>query len=197
MNKYLTIALLVLFAACKKNDDKQYIPLNADLKKNYSFKEGSYWIYRDSLSGREDSFCVTGYSQRDQYIQSAANVYETVNMVIYQYPASNPYSDSASWVMSLNTGGKISLDYFYQMQPLESFHITDLNYDYPFATNNFADITIHPKLVVRGAAYANVAECAEGQDSYFLKDSVGFVIIKTHYETQSHVWELERYHINY
>ncbi|MES2479686.1 MAG: hypothetical protein V4561_11410 [Bacteroidota bacterium] len=53
-------SLIMFFAGCKKKN--QTIYLSEDIKRNFSFKPGSYWIYRDSISGREDS-CYIGLSR--------------------------------------------------------------------------------------------------------------------------------------
>ena len=57
--KYYFLILLVFFCAfigCQKKT--AIVPMNAILKKYYCYKQGSYWIYRDSLNGDIDSFAV-------------------------------------------------------------------------------------------------------------------------------------------
>lgn len=131
MEKYLTIALLLLFAACKK-DGKPYMPLNADLKKNYSFKVGSYWIYRDSLTGRVDSFYVTKYS--DGNVEGQDNVYESSGMVISQHNIDNIFSDTAEWNIALFRGNIISLAND-QWPSGRHFYASELS-KYPFVSSN-------------------------------------------------------------
>jgi hypothetical protein len=55
--KYLVAAVIFLcIAACKKKDTST--PIDATLKKYFSYKKGTYWIYRDSLRGVIDCFAV-------------------------------------------------------------------------------------------------------------------------------------------
>lgn len=58
MKKYLLIAGIILLAGCIKKKG-QYIHINGDMQAAYYFKQGSYWIYTDSISGQTDSFYVT------------------------------------------------------------------------------------------------------------------------------------------
>ncbi len=50
--------LMLLFQSCKKKDETAYI--NPELKKHFNFQKGSYWIYRDSLTGDIDTLMVSG-----------------------------------------------------------------------------------------------------------------------------------------
>lgn len=55
-NLYLLfICLAVTISACHKTSIPRY-PLSAALKANFGYKIGSYWVYRDSVSGETDSF---------------------------------------------------------------------------------------------------------------------------------------------
>lgn len=58
MKNLLIITLAILFfTSCKKKDNTYYI--SKETKRNLSFMSGSYWIFRDSISGKEDSFIST------------------------------------------------------------------------------------------------------------------------------------------
>src|ERR1039457_5726431 len=54
---FLAIILLLLFEGCGKKSSNS-TPVDATLKKYFSYKVGTYWIYRDSLRGEIDSFVV-------------------------------------------------------------------------------------------------------------------------------------------
>ena len=61
----ISLLILLFFDACKKCDEKQY-PLSQKQLDFTNFKEGSYWIMRDSISGDIDSILlisnITRYS---------------------------------------------------------------------------------------------------------------------------------------
>ncbi len=50
-------AFTLTFFACKKQPAKA--PVNGSLKAAFSYKIGTYWVYKDSISGGWDSFYVT------------------------------------------------------------------------------------------------------------------------------------------
>lgn len=52
-----TLLFWILVAACKK-DLGTFVPIQPLLKKNFSYKVGSYWLYRDSVSGDLDSLWI-------------------------------------------------------------------------------------------------------------------------------------------
>jgi len=52
---------LCFFFSCKKQG-LQRVPVNAALKAAFNYKPGTYWIYKDSISGRVDSFFVRSNS---------------------------------------------------------------------------------------------------------------------------------------
>lgn len=201
MKQYLILLLAVIaLAACKHNDDKEYIPLNTQLKNSYSFKEGSYWIYKDSITGRRDSFFVDRY----QYIKSidlgGANN-ENVNFTMKDYPIDTPLSDSSSWLLSLSNRESMELQYQHLAPPNQFFIITYLNYGYPFITGYTPDhdiqTIIYPNLSINNQNYSNVARLIHGGSSFYMRDSIGFVKIDLSYGAIRVLWELERYHINF
>lgn len=52
-----TLSILIfLFASCKKKDETIYI--DSTIKQSFNFREGSYWIYEDSATGKWDTFTV-------------------------------------------------------------------------------------------------------------------------------------------
>lgn len=201
MKKYLAIIIAALMlAACNKGDDKPYIPLNTQLKNSYSFKEGSYWIYKDSITGRRDSFFVDYYQYIKSVDQGGSNT-EKINLVIKDYPIDTPLSDSSSWLFTLLNGETMALQYQHLISPNEFFIITYLNYGYPFVTGYNPDHSlytlVYPSLLINNQSYTNVARLISGADSYYMRDSIGFVKINMHYQSIRVLWELQRYHINF
>ena len=56
---FLLLLTLVVLSSCKKKINYHYV--NGQLLSAFNFKPGTYWIYIDSVTGREDSFVVTNY----------------------------------------------------------------------------------------------------------------------------------------
>ena len=85
-NIYLLIfAVLVLFGC-----EKPQSPINIDLPPAFKdwlyFKEGSYWIYRDILTGKEDSVWIdTSYINKECYQERRSNITECEDkMYVFQ-----------------------------------------------------------------------------------------------------------------
>src|ERR1700684_1632372 len=74
-----TILLLLLINGCSKKNNSS-TPIDPMVKKYFSYKPGTYWIYTDSLNRRTDSFVVMkqnntvipdnngGYNQETDFI---------------------------------------------------------------------------------------------------------------------------------
>jgi hypothetical protein len=68
----ITFLLFCMAPACQKKPGN--IPIDADLKKNFSFKAGSYRIYRDSSNWEIDSFVVVrNYIGSTEYNNNGRN----------------------------------------------------------------------------------------------------------------------------
>jgi hypothetical protein len=57
-NLLILVALVSLFASCKKEDEVNHITVSEETKKYFNYLPGSYWIYADSATGVLDSFVV-------------------------------------------------------------------------------------------------------------------------------------------
>jgi hypothetical protein len=63
LNVLTLIIIVCVFMSCKKKNDVDtyYIP---DILREYTvFKEGSYWIYKNEVTGTLDSCFITGYEE--------------------------------------------------------------------------------------------------------------------------------------
>jgi hypothetical protein len=109
---WLAAVILFAFAACKKSSTTQIYTIDPGLKSGFAFKAGSYWIYKDSVSGEIDSVYVSGYS--DNYAGMGCvpepNVkYEWVNYHMTVVPVSNSKGVSADEVWTVTMHGKVML----------------------------------------------------------------------------------------
>ena len=85
--------------SCKK--DNSVIPIDPRLKAGFNFQPGTYWIYRDSISGRIDSFFVRNNVSGNAAIGSSTPE-QTILISILDYPIS-PVSltDTTLWILQL------------------------------------------------------------------------------------------------
>ena len=108
--KTLLLPLLALFAfaACKKDahsgNNGQYFPLDASFKQHFVFKPGSYWIYRDSVTGQTDSAYVTTADSTAVFtggcviMNDDRREYWTINICVN----SGNTADTDHWTMNLH-----------------------------------------------------------------------------------------------
>jgi hypothetical protein len=87
MKSILAVAIIIMTFAylpsCRKTTLDRH-RVNDSLKAAFNYKPGTYWIYKDSLTGRLDSFAVT--SQTDDFsrlITSPNPDYLEEGIVIY------------------------------------------------------------------------------------------------------------------
>jgi len=59
-NLFLILIFSTLIYSCGKSESDATRPINSDLLKYFSYKPGTYWVYKDSIAGEVDSF----YSKR-------------------------------------------------------------------------------------------------------------------------------------
>ncbi|MDF2438651.1 MAG: hypothetical protein K0Q95_3027 [Bacteroidota bacterium] len=61
MNRYIIISIIIFFVSCKKEENKSRAFEHTQVAPAlypYLFKVGSYWIYRNSFTGNQDSIGV-------------------------------------------------------------------------------------------------------------------------------------------
>jgi hypothetical protein len=98
----VVVVMGLLLAACNKTKIVHY-PLNAALVAAFNFQPGSYWIYKDSLSGDIDSFFVRANvpsTNSGEDAQSTGEMFNYIDIAISEYnifPATSP-NDTASWL---------------------------------------------------------------------------------------------------
>ena len=82
MRKMYIMVLFVLVASCDKTTITH--PVQPHLEQYFSFKQGTYWIYRDYFSNNQDSFAVIGNSKSTSKI--AKNEFtEKISIDINEY----------------------------------------------------------------------------------------------------------------
>lgn len=167
MRGIITVLLFAMLAiGCKKKDTIKYV--SSENKARFNFQKGSYWIYKDSLTGKEDSFYVyqntttikyTNY----EYIEALVRIHDdttecsyTLHETIVQYALSKPVTGFSMTTSDLSA---------------RSITLNGKTYD-----------SVHTTPVIEGSYY-------------FLRPNIGMVKMVVNKGTFHKVWELLRYNI--
>jgi|GEM_PF-4566068 len=205
----LVLCLLILDAC---TSPKPIVEENKSIIDNFSFKPGTYWIYKDSISGRVDSFWVVENVEDPD--NSGGIIYNTkrilinctnlnlnlpkVYLAMYFYLDTNmyfQYSITDTYISKVNVGGATAPLFFGLVSPKM---IND-----PSLVHNTVD-TVFNTYNLLSKTYYNV-----GVIGYFIKyptnynqiylcPKVGIAKLRTNNATdtvQLRVWELERYNV--
>lgn len=221
MKKYFIILLtLIIIAGCSKELEFKSVYIDLALKAKYNFKKGSYWIYKDSISGRIDSFYLL---QTNNYIPTSIShqrqLNEFLDIYIVQKIGTTLINDSIRWEIVLEARDKLlpSLVSFYFRKMLDTsitfynFYTSNLlsnqrviyNYNY---TSTGGSMKLLDNFYLLGNVYNNVAEIHFGNVAnnkndctYYFNDSVGYIKMHIHNEdthnTINEVWELQRWYV--
>jgi hypothetical protein len=98
---FVILIPFLFFLACKKkNPGQPPVYVSYQLKSYFDYKVGSYWIYKDTVTGDEDSFSVYSYTDDTTSINNVSTETVSINMRDYTiYKAS--ITDSAEWDFTL------------------------------------------------------------------------------------------------
>jgi hypothetical protein len=219
--KNLTLVMLALAvcSACKKTTSND-VPVDAALKSDFSYKPGSYWIYKDSVSGNVDSAYVVSntseYHEHGCVLRNGAPKYEYINISINL--ADGNAADTERWNIGL-TEKKCSAGFSNNHDRIESTLGLQL-FTYPIIkgevpNGNGCVLTVDsgsisdvfPSATVNSHSYTNVAQCPHAArsvspatayyDCFYISPQAGLVKIVFNHPADSvyRVLELMRYKI--
>lgn len=213
--KYLVclFAIPLIISGCKKKPVNRVDP---DLKAAFSYKPGTYWIYKDSLTGAIDSFVIT--TNDDNFSTNNDRTLETIGMNMAEYIVSSPYLDTSLWKYSIvsnqisltwdQTSSVPHIDQVIQYNPFTYYPFTvgvlpNAIYSIGIATNVFSTYT------VGSSTYSNVEELNDTlrkdawsfyhyyNDWFYLTADVGIIKMRLYHPQDSinRIWQLQRWHI--
>lgn len=196
-NLLITLAALMLVLGCKK---ERVNYLSDDIKKNYSYKPGSYWIYRDSATGREDS-C---------YVYSNSILFLDYNRWGY-----NPYDyDKAEFInvrmnfvtMFKGKKGIMDIDFsiynsgvvgllrdisnpqtFSGPLPINQQRFDKYNFD--------GSCEFLASINIQGKEFLNTSKINDDFGLYYFNDGVGLIKMKLTNDSVVYNWEIVRYNV--
>lgn len=211
--------MAVAFAACKKSGSTTIVPVDAGLKSQFNFKPGSYWVYRDSVSGETDSAYVTG-STENYYSEGCvlrANMPKYENLSVLLQVQHSSSSDTERWTFTMKQN-KFYLGLYSNTDRVESALFFNL-FTWPLAIGNVSysgcvrypdsggvDVLI-PEVSLGGQSYMNAARSSHSPlyndqsqqyaDYFYVNPDAGLIkVVFTHPADSVHrVLELQRYHI--
>lgn len=199
----IAISLLGLmqFTNCTKTPVQHY-PIDTFLLNHFNYKLGTYWIYKDSLTGEEDSFFVHDNTFSSiQEISNSPALTDNIDIDIFQYNNAKQYI--AKWKMSLCAriiflayAGNIDISYnAFILIPFKAGLIgyNDADSGYVISVNNIDTIN--------SVTYYNIAIIrhlndffhvnAFFDDTFYFNSDVGIIKMDLKHDTHN-IWELER-----
>jgi hypothetical protein len=129
---YLLVLSALMISACNKTTN--IVPINSGLTTEFGYKPGSYWIYKDSVSGTVDSaYIVSNTTSSEQLgcvLMNGAPFYQTMSVSIQV--ADGNVTDTERWNIFLmeNT---FSMSLYNNTDMLDS-RLSMQPFTYPFAT---------------------------------------------------------------
>jgi hypothetical protein len=214
------VCITALFCNCHKQKGLPVLDMDNDSTVHalFNFQKGSYWIYRDSLNGRIDSFFVSSNYYEKQAEQYNIINYHYITITDYNIDGTKP-ADSSDWILNFQ-GDLITADYHYGRNGYG--WKSDINYNpffiFPFQQGNLnsafdtALVTgIYPVDSSNSLPFLNVAvihqyvtiDTIAGlgyttiNDLFYINDSVGMIKMSIYHPLDSinHVWKLQRYNV--
>jgi hypothetical protein len=198
---FYILVILVVFAGCKKNNTPHQT-IDAHVLANYNYKPGTYWIYRDSISGNEDSFYVVSNSGI-QYYKSRDLIIDDLGVQIMDINISAIGKKNISSLAWRLEGNNISL-YWSIINDYGLLVVIPFSMGVQAHTDTIKSIM--QKFVLNGQKFDSVAvvtangyiaPALNSNDLYYINNNIG--IIKMHInhplDTINKVWELERWKI--
>lgn len=204
------LSISIALSACRKDRVWQH-PMNPALKAAFGFNVGSYWVYRDSVSGETDSFYVY-YSSFYTTHYPDNQAYEMMDISLRKYSTSG--NDSEKWGFILG-GSECSFWYNNSKDPHVALYGIPF-FSYPFKIENLFSsngdtgytANIYADYMVAGHQYNNVITSYHKNrpapisnlvynDVYYISDSIGLIkVIFDHPEDSVYrVLELTKYKI--
>ncbi len=202
MRKYLFLLLICcayLLADCRKQSSvapptasTNHQPIAVALTSHFSYKNGSYWVYRDSITGRRDSFYTLWNFTGFEYVHYSQDYgYYFCDIQINSVNIDSPsIADTVVW------------KYHMERSTFNALVLGKASYNpflvYPFELGSGGCIEMHTAFTINGRAFQNVAEINHWPDKFYINDSIGIVKMRLGQSDTvppTHVWELQRWKV--
>jgi len=197
----LYIAILALsIVGCKSST----LQINAHTKRDFSFANGTWWIYQDSATGSTDSFAVLHFEDKNNSGCCKGNSVEEISDSVYL----NGNPDSLSFIWALQASNNI----IYQGYTFPTSKAVIIQFQVPFQnvtstfisnepTNDVFSITPLQSFQVNGTLFDTVAMIYHTDydttynDWYYIASGVGIVKMEINHPNQKQTLNIVRYNI--
>lgn len=219
MKKYLFLSVLIVtfFTNCKKDPDVTPQPsgptyTSQDLTAYSYFKTGTYWIYKDSTSGAEDSVYVsydTSYLYHQSGTVQAEGDYMFYNCIAhsyfdtydYHYKISMGYYDLVTKEVGTVRIRTKPTDYVGETYLMSNRFVQDDMITWYLGTGTTYYKGLYDSLNVLGTYYYKVAKFYDSQNlseyesptNFYIAKNIG--IVRKEKLDSSKIWNLIRYNI--
>ena len=215
------VFLLFLFQSCIKTGTTVY-SVNTGMKSAFNYKPGSYWIYKDSITGAIDSAYVTSnqdvlYNAGGCVLEPNAPKIENIGISVFVSDG-NP-TDTEQWYFSMQQS-QFNIGFHNSKDSVESILAFSL-FTWPLSTGSAGSSSgcvpgfdsgsvadIIPEVALNGLSYSNAARSIHApfsersqsmvyNDCFFVNQEAGIIkIVFDHPSDSVHrILELQRYHL--
>ncbi|MBA3829380.1 MAG: hypothetical protein H0X33_10625 [Taibaiella sp.] len=204
--KYLVVTCIVVLIALQACTKVKHQGINSDLAAAFDFNKGSYWIYRDSLTGQIDSFYEF---QRDFVTQLSANKqYSTDQITMHVLQSNATHTDYIEWHFLLGEDeyGITWFNKYGEFTPLFKYPYQLGGRVYSMSQNIVTNV--YPSYTVNSQIFNNVVlvndslngpppQTSYWNDWFYIAANVGIIKMKLYhpYDSINRVWELQSWHI--
>ncbi|MBA3829736.1 MAG: hypothetical protein H0X33_12420 [Taibaiella sp.] len=203
--KYLLITCIVALIALQACTKVKHLGINSDLAAAFDFNKGSYWIYKDSLTGQIDSF----YEFRRDYFSLTHGDYLNDHETMYVLQSNAAHTDSIEWhfYLAQDIYGIAWYNKFGEFSPLFQYPYKLGGGKASYAINIVTNI--YPSYTVNNQIFSNVVLVNDSinntpypidsywNDWFYITANVGIIKMRLFhpYYSINRVWELQSWHI--
>jgi len=198
-------------------------PVNADLKAAFNYKIGTYWIYKDSISGDVDSFFVTGNTPSTNVNSGAGYSLDAIQIFISEYNINPVLANSIyNWqflyqsamfdivLMNSKNNHKMFLSPLINYPFSDSFNacsscdlnntdsfskVLSISSSYSIGGNIFSNVAVVNHIAAHTNASPNLYSYYS--DLFFICPSAGIIKMRLNHPDDSlyRVWEIQKWNI--
>lgn len=198
MNKIICFLLIlsIVIASCNKPKDSKvnHYKIAQGLKDYFNWQAGTYWVFTDTLTGKKDSFIVTGYSDVDESQYDYTDELKQIGIAEYYNPDSG--NVFRSWNLEIHSGKNENYTHLSSPGHLHLYYRFTVGF--PFNLNSdVPDVTkaLMPSTSVNGKLYSNVYQYyISNNDEILVNADSGFIKFRLSIYTHQ-VLELDHCHI--
>lgn len=196
---FFFLTLIVTYCNCSKTKPTT-VAINNALKANYNFQPGSYWIYKDTVSGETDSFVVMSNEFQNYPAELNADLnYDYINININEYKGPM-HADTTLWGLVLH-GNYISFGTSYvDNYCTYPFVVGEIKQDYN-SNGSFTSyaLNLYTPYTINNLSFDSVLEvrCVSDtiNDTFFVTNNALMARMVINDNVGDRVYELLRYHI--